>query len=99
MRHRSPHLRGGVARELGVGVERDYIAYLEQARQIADHGVEPVSTAQQQLVQIVQLAAFALIAHPLTLLRIPAARAMQKIKRSATIRTIALLQLPDALRA
>ena len=99
MRHGRHHLRRSVARKLRVGIQRDHEADFLQARKIADHGVEPVAPAQQQLVQVVQFPALAFIPHPLAFLRIPAAGAMQQKKWPAATGAVAFIQLADAVGA
>ncbi len=75
-----PHeMPGGAGGQLSVSIERDDIAQVAQARQIADDRIEVAAIGgEQQAIEILKFAAFALVAHPAALAGIPAARAMQE---------------------
>ncbi len=82
MRQRADELAGRVARQLRVGIQRDHVLHLLQHRGRADDQRESLArAAAQQLIEVAELAALALIAHPEALLRIPAPRAMQEEER------------------
>ena len=99
MRHYSDHLGRGVARQLRVGIQCDHVADRVQPRHVAGDGLKPVALAEQQLVQIVQLAALALITHPLSLARIPSPRPMEKVKGARLAVSVALVQMMNTFQA
>ena len=70
--HGADHEARGVSRQIGVGVERDDVLHLGQNGRVPDDAGEPTggSTAQER-VQLGELPALALVAHPEALLRIP----------------------------
>ena len=78
--HHGRHaLASDIARQQGVGVQRDHVTHPAQWRDVADDGVEAfLSMATQQGVEFNQLAAFALVAHPHAFARVPATRPMQQ---------------------
>ena len=83
VRHRRDELRGGVARQLRVGVQRDDVANTGQRAGVAHDVRESLARARlrlaaQQRIQVGELAALALMAHPYPLARIPAARSMEQ---------------------
>ena len=73
MGQRAHQLPRGVARQVRVGIERDDITHAGQDRGLADHLRETALRAAERRIQIGQLAAFALVTHPHTLLGVPAA--------------------------
>ena len=84
MRHRTDHLPCRVARKLGIGVERDHVADVgEHVDVTGDHREAIAPGAAQQCVQLLELAALALPAHPQLLPRVPATRPMQEEKSVA----------------
>ncbi len=93
VRHRGDELPGGVARQLRVGVERDHVAHARQLRRVAHDQREAVAgphagPAAQQRVQVGELAALALVAHPQPLLLVPAARAVEEEEAVAAVRLV-----------
>src|SRR5439155_3814792 len=84
VRHRADELPGRVARQLGVGVERDDVAHAPQQRRVADDQRKALAwagarAAAKQRIQVGELAALALIAHPDALARVPAPRPMEQV--------------------
>ena len=91
MRHRAHQLPRRVARQLGIGIERDHVFRAHQRTGIADHGQKPlprIALAQQQRIEVGELAALALVSHPHALTRIPSARAMQEVENAAGVRRV-----------
>ncbi len=83
MGHRADELPRRVAGQLRVGVERDDVAHAPQHRRVADDQREAIAgsralVAAQQGVQVRELAALALVAHPHPLARVPAPRAVEQ---------------------
>src|SRR5207302_8414520 len=71
----------GVARQLGIGVERDDIAHPSEERGVASLSDETrVLSAAQQAVQFAQLAAFSFPTHPFVLTGIPTATTMKQME-------------------
>jgi hypothetical protein len=69
----------GAPRQLRVGVQRDDVAHPGQRGHLPGGGHEAaVAAAAQQRVQVAELAALALGAHPHPLARVPAARPVQQ---------------------
>ena len=76
---RPDHLARRIARQLRVGVERDDVADLRQTRSCRRRSAAKRSCgAAQQRVELRQLAALALVAHPDAFLRVPAPRAVEE---------------------
>ena len=93
---------GGVARQARVGVERDAVADRRQHVQLADLGREArVGRAAQQAVELLDLAALALPAHPRVLAGVPLPVAMEQEEaiRIARRRTRALSAVDAGARA
>ncbi|MBK7332823.1 MAG: hypothetical protein IPI87_10830 [Betaproteobacteria bacterium] len=79
MRHRSNHLPRRIPRQLRVGVQRDHVLHVREHPRVAHDEREALAcAAAQERVQVAELAALALVAHPQALLRIPPARAMKE---------------------
>ena len=96
MRHGGDELARGVARQLGIGIERDHVAHCLQRIDIADDRRKHFRrAAAHQAVQIGQLAALALVTHPDTFNRIPFARSVQQQERPAADLAIGTIQLCD----
>ena len=72
MRHGGDELARSVARQLGVGIERNDVLDAFQVGGVAHGQCELVARAAAQVaVHVLQLAALALIPHPHAFLRIP----------------------------
>ena len=80
MRERAGERARGVARQAGVRVERDHVAHGGEALDGADHGREQPGRAAQRGVELLELAALALPAHPGALALVPLARAMEQVE-------------------
>ncbi len=79
MRHRPGELARRVARQLRVGVQRNDVLHALQHRRLARDARERVgAAAAQHRVQVGELAALSLVAHPAALAGIPAPRAMEE---------------------
>ena len=77
MRHGADELLCGFARQLRVGIQRDDIFHAGQNAGVADQQRKRIGLAgAQQGIQVRQLAALALVAHPDAVMRIPPARAV-----------------------
>ena len=81
MGHGGRELARRVARQLGVAVQDDHIADAAQAPDVADDRGEGAELAAQRSVEVLELAALALPAHPHALARVPQPGAMQQKKR------------------
>jgi 3',5'-cyclic AMP phosphodiesterase CpdA len=83
MRHGADQLPRRIARQLGIGIQGDHVLHGAQLGRVPGHqykgvaGAAPAGAAQQ-CVQVRQLAALALIAHPATFPRIPAPRTVEQ---------------------
>ena len=107
MGHRADELPRRVARQLRVGVERDDVAHAPQQRRVADDQREAIGwprllVAAQQRVQVRELAALALVAHPHPVARVPAARAVEQeesigIRRARRLGPVFVVQRLDLL--
>ncbi len=72
MRHRTDHLRGRSARQIGVGVERDDIPDAARRRHLPDNRRERrLRLTAQEGVELLELAALALVAHPEAIIGVP----------------------------
>ncbi len=94
MGHGADQLASGIAGKLGVAVQRDHVDDVRQRREIPDDPREALSPlglrpATQQGVEVGELAALALMAHPAALLGVPAARAVEEIERRALTAQVA----------
>ena len=107
MGHRADELARRVARQLvSVSSVITYLTLAEHGGRADDEREAVPSGAAQQRVEVGQLAALALVAHPDPLLRVPAARAMEQEER-CRLRTprrvrraaVSLVELLDSLRA
>ena len=101
MRHLADQAAHRFAGQAGVGIQRDHVANTCRCA----GGDSPcldeagVLRASQQPVQLDELAALALPAHPALFARVPDAMAMQQQEAVASIAgTVALVELRDALR-
>jgi hypothetical protein len=71
----------GVARQLRVGVERDDVTDVGEQSGVGRRDDETrIARAAQQAVELLQLAALALPAHPLPLARVPQPLAVEKVE-------------------
>src|SRR6188768_3931599 len=90
-------LAADVARQLRVGIEREHVADRgEQLARRADHRERRLPIAEQQSVQLLELAALALPAHEALLFGVVLAPAMQQPETWA-VPAVALVQGPDAV--
>jgi len=88
----------GVARQARVGVQRDDVAHLLEDRTVADHDVERgVRGAAQQGVELLDLPAFSLPAHPHALPRVPLPRPMEQVETIPPPVSVARVEGLDAL--
>src|SRR5689334_20183698 len=86
-----------VARQLRVGVERDYVTNVFQQRIVGGaHKEARVVCAPQQSVELLELAAFAFPTHPAILARVPLSPAMEEMK--AIVAMPAIERVDAALR-
>ena len=88
----------GAARQTRVGVERDHITNALQRMLVLPGNFHERSfrRATQQMIEFLELPAFALPAHPLIFFRVPLALAMEQEKSSAAgRRPVALVQIGD----
>ena len=101
MRHRADQTLDGLARQLGVRVEGDDVADVgRDAVPGAVHGHEAgVGRSAQQAIQLVQLSAFALPAHPHALAGVPEPPAMEEEEAVAAARprAVTLVEPRDGL--
>ena len=94
MRDDADELARGIARQPGIRVEREAVPYLGQDRQVANlHGERRVRGAPEELVELLDLAALALPAHPPALALVPLAQAMEE---EEPIVAVALVERLDA---
>ena len=85
-----------VARQAGVGVERDAVADLRQDGQVADLDGGRVRRAAQQAIELLDLAALALPSHPAAFLAIPLPGAVEEIEAVAVPVAVARVERLDA---
>ncbi len=79
VRHRAHQAARRVARHPRVGVQRDHVSDPRQARRVgAAHRIRRVARAAEQPVELQQLAALPLPAHPAALRRVPEPAAMEQ---------------------
>ena len=98
MRHRADEFAGGIAWQPGIGVQREDVANRGEERRIADDlGERSGRTAAEQRVELLQLAAFAFVAHPEALVRIPNAWPMEQTEDRRAVEAVPRIQGPDAL--
>ncbi len=98
MRERADQIGRRVRRQHRVGVERDHVAHAPDHGEVALDDREGVSRAtQHELVELGELAALALPAHPHALPRIPAAGAMEEIEGVVPAFRVPRVERPDAL--
>ena len=87
----------GVARQLGVGVQGDHVLHRAERVDVADDAQEAaVAVAAQQRVEVGQLAALALVAHPALFAGVPAARTVKQEKAIRLDAGVALVEPLDA---
>ena len=94
---RADQSRRGAAGQLGVGVERDHEADRRRHLEVLDHE-RRVGRAAEQAIELVQLAALALPAHPATLALAPETPAVEQIEAGLTVAggAVAPVELGDA---
>jgi hypothetical protein len=96
MRQGRRELSRRIARQLRVGIERDNVFHARESCRIAHDEGEAIGCAAQERVQVCQLAALSLAAHPRALRRIPAARAMEEEERVAALARVPRIEVLDA---
>src|SRR3569623_369885 len=101
VRHVADERTRGVARQLGIGVQGDDIADIREHGTVADNLAERrLSLARycaQQRVELLELAAFALIAHPYAFVRIPQTRTVEEIKDAGAVVPISCVECINSL--
>jgi hypothetical protein len=96
MREVSDELARGIPGKLRVRVERDHVADRRQDRAVADHLRERVGRlAPQVRVQLLELSALALVAHPETLVGIPDSIAVEQVEDRPGFRAVLRVQCLD----
>ena len=94
--HGTNELLCGTARQLGVGVQGDHIAHMAECLQVADNTHEArVAVPAQHRVQLGELAALALAAHPAALGGVPYAWPVKQIKARAARAWVLAVEGPD----
>ena len=101
--HGTNHVAGGVAGEVGVGVECDHVAHLREEPRAAGHaGEPPVWTGERRTaedrVHIGQFAPLSFASHPDPFTDIPLAAAVQQEKLIVVIGRVAFVERVDARR-
>ena len=97
MRHRADEFAGGIARQRGIGVQREDVLDRGEDRQVADDlGERFARTAAEQRVELFELAPLALVAHPEMFVRIPHARPVKEMKDRYTCGVVPGIQRLDA---
>ena len=97
MGHGGHELPRGIARQLGIRIERDHIFHRGQDVRLSDDRGKPIRRpAAQEPVQVRQFASLPLVSHPEPLMGIPATRAMEEKKRVAIFACIFGVQRIDA---
>ena len=95
MRHGADELTRRITRQLGVGIQRNDVSHLREDLRHADDERKTIRMpAAQERIQIAELAALALAAHPDPCLRIPASGAVKQIEH-ARIGAIVALTIVD----
>jgi hypothetical protein len=96
MRERAQEARRDSAREARVGVERQHVAHAEEGGRVAlvDHE-GGVARAREQAVELLELPALSLPAHPATLGGAPAARTVEEVEGTAAVLAMAPVELAD----
>ena len=99
MRQRADQFPRRIARQLGVGVQRDHVTHVAQRAGIAGdaHEGTVASTAAQVGIQRCQLAALALAPHPAVFARVPHPRSMEQEKHRAVVVRQARVERIDPL--
>src|ERR1700722_17294384 len=100
MRHFADQPANRVARQLGIGIQRDDIADARRSKgqRLADPDEIRIGCAAQEAVQLVELAPLALPADPAGLTLVPYPPAMeQQEPRSPRRRAVALIKARHAL--
>ncbi len=97
MSHGANHAVRRAPRKLRIGVQRDDVLRVRQRAQVAGLHRKRIKLALEQLVEIQQLAALALPAHPNALARVKDAMAVEQEERSRSCRGIPLIQLVGEL--
>ncbi len=103
VRHRRHELRRGVARQLRVGVERDDVAHVAEHAGVADDVREALArpgagAAAQQRVEVAELAALPLLAHPHPVDGVPAPRPVEQEEGRSGLVVAVVVALRRVLR-
>ncbi|MND54153.1 hypothetical protein D3C80_452080 [compost metagenome] len=94
--HGADELPGGTARQLGVGVQGDDIAHVAECLQVADDPHEArVAVPAQHRIELGELAALALAAHPAALGGVPYAWPVKQKKARTARAWIFAVEGPD----
>jgi hypothetical protein len=97
VRQRRRQPSSGVARDLGVGVERDHEAHVRERDGIADvHGKAGAAVAGEQAIELRELAALALPPHPAAFRRVPAPAAVKEMEGAAATLPVLEVERGDA---
>ncbi len=92
MRHGADHALRGAARKLRIGIEREHVADVRQAGEIARLHGKRIERIAKEFVEIEQLAAFAFPAHPGAFARIVDAVAVKQIKAAVAFVAVLAIQ-------
>src|SRR6516225_9471855 len=97
MRDRTHHAGGRAARKLRIGVESQNVPDLRKHVEPSGLDGEGIVLVHQKLVEVKQLAALALPAHPYSLAHVEHAVAMEEEKTAGVGRCIASVQFIDEM--
>jgi hypothetical protein len=97
MRHGADHRCGGAARQLRVGVEGDDVANVAYFAYATCLDRERVECTFEKLVQVEQLAALALPAHPYALACVEGAQTVEECEAAAALPAVTIVQLVDEI--
>ncbi|MEI9981161.1 MAG: hypothetical protein WDN23_19565 [Edaphobacter sp.] len=95
--HSADHACGGAAGELGVGVKRDDVTDVVEELERTGFEGKAVVLIEEKFIEVEELAALALPAHPDTLARIEAAMAMEEKEGAAVLAGIFCVEIDDTL--
>ena len=92
---RADELAGRIARQRGVGIQRDDVLDGRQDGEVADYFCESLArTAAQERVELLQLAPLAFVAHPEPLMRIPDPRPVEQVEHCPALGAVLLDSMP-----
>src|SRR5579885_1224103 len=95
MSHRADHTLRRAARQLRIGIEREDVTDVGQPGEIAGLDRKRIEDLAKHLVQIEQLAAFALPTHPRSFARVVDAMTMEQVKASIGLACILPIEFVD----